>query len=278
MYKVLAISGGVDSVSLLHMMRSDPSVIVAHFNHGIRPCSDLDAKFVQQLAESYQLTFVSQKEVLGPNCSEAQARNRRYHFLKSVCSQYSGTIYTAHHKDDLIETIIINLLRGTGWRGLVPFGDIAIQRPLLQMTKNDIRRYAIKHNLSFRHDSTNTDDCHLRNRIRATLRDSNPALKDQILATYDRQTTLKLAIDEILQDIIPQDHIYQRRWFFDLDDNIASEILRFGLARVNRTATRPQLLNFLSAIRTYSANKKFNLSQDYLITLDRAQFTLSPPS
>ena len=274
MNKILAISGGIDSVSLLHMMHRDPTIIIAHFNHGTRVNSDADAAFVQQLALTYHLPFLSKKESLGPNCSEAHARQRRYHFLKSICKQYRAELYTAHHQDDLIETIVINILRGTGWRGLAPFSDPLVHRPLIHLTKRDIYQYATRHHLIFRHDYTNTDDAYLRNRVRQALIHLSPSSRRQLLAISTQQTTLRQAIDQTLQDLLPPDHSYPRSWFTNLDDNISIEILRAGLAKINHSTTRPGLTNFLSAIRTYHTNKKFNLNGNHLITIKRDSFKL----
>jgi len=272
--KILSISGGIDSVSLLHMMHRDPTVIVAHFNHGIRENSDTDETFVQKLAKTYQLPFVSGRENLGPNCSESHAREHRYSFLKAICQKHHGEIYTAHHQDDLVETIAINILRGTGWRGLVPFGNAEIHRPLINMTKNNILQYAAQHNLIFRHDASNTDNQYLRNRLRGQLTGLSPEQKHRLILLYSQQKSLKSSIDQILQDILPGDNIYQRSWFTNLNDAVAIEILRAGLAKVNRTATRPQLTDFLSAIRTYGTNKKFNLDNGYLVTMGRKNFQI----
>jgi tRNA(Ile)-lysidine synthase len=118
---VIAVSGGVDSVALLHALTKRPALdmIVAHFDHGIRPESAQDAAFVRTLAESYGLPFVTDRVELGPDASEASARQARYSFLRTLQRQYDATsIITAHHQDDLLETAIINLLRGTGRRGL----------------------------------------------------------------------------------------------------------------------------------------------------------------
>jgi len=267
MKKVLAISGGVDSVSMLHMMRHDPEILVAHFNHGIRQNSDADENFVQQLAKSYGLPFTSKKAHLGPSCSEATARQHRYNFLNEVCQKNHGEIYTAHHQNDLIETIIINLVRGTGWRGLVPLDDPQIHRPLINMTKSEIYQYAAKHNLIWRHDPTNTEDHYLRNRIR------HQNIKFDI-ELYQKQKQIKQTVDQILQDILPPNNTYERSWFLDLDDNLAIEILRAGLAKIDKSATRPELADFLHAIRTYSTNKKFNLNSDHLVTIGRTTFVL----
>jgi len=276
MQKILAISGGIDSVSMLHMLRHDPAVVVAHFNHGIRENSDADEAFVRNLAASYQLPFISKTEKLGPHCSEAHARERRYKFLNALRVKHRGKIYTAHHQDDLVETIAINLLRGTRWRGLVPLDDPRIHRPLLGMTKNDIYQYATKHGLIFRHDSTNTEDHFLRNRVRNALINLDPKIKHQLLALYNQQKTLKPAIERTLQRILPDDDIYERNWFSNLDEAIAIEILRAGLLKSNHTVTYPQLLDLLAAVRTYATNKKFNLPGDNFITIRKTAFSLKP--
>ena len=275
MKKVLAISGGIDSVALLDMMRRDSTVIVAHFNHGIRKNSDQDELFVWQLAMRYRLPFISIKEELGANCSEAHARERRYAFLEKVCQEHQGQIYTAHHQDDLIETIAINVLRGTGWRGLVPFGQSHIYRPLANMTKKEIRQYAAKYQLVFRHDSTNTEDYYLRNRVRNALTELSSEQRKQIANLHKKQKTIKHEVDQILQDILPANNTYQRDWFTNLDDDIAIEILRAGLAKVGKSATHPQLKDFLAAIRNYDTNKQFNLPGNTLVTIGRAWFKLN---
>lgn len=273
MKKILAISGGIDSVSMLHMLRRDPSAVVAHFNHGIRESSDADAAFVEQLAATYQLPFVSKKENLGPGCSEAHARERRYNFLAKVCEEHQGQICTAHHLDDLIETIAINILRGTGWRGLVPFGNQEIHRPLIRLTKADIYRYAARHSLTFRHDASNTSDQYLRNRLRDRLASLEPEQKHRLLSLHAEQKTLKRYIDQILQSLLPANNTYQRSWFMSLDDPVAIEILRAGLGQVDLAATRPQLADFLLAIRTYPPHKKFNLPTGRLVTIKKDTFS-----
>ena len=141
---VVAVSGGVDSVALLHLLleanderrtmndEDSPSsvlrppfrFVVAHFDHGIRKDSAEDRKLVQAMAQKIRgLPFVYDEGRLGPRASEATARLARYTFLRRVL-QASGAraIVTAHHQDDLLETAIINLLRGTGRKGLTALG------------------------------------------------------------------------------------------------------------------------------------------------------------
>ncbi|HEX9679533.1 MAG TPA: tRNA lysidine(34) synthetase TilS [Candidatus Saccharimonadales bacterium] len=170
---IVAVSGGVDSVVLLDLLsrQTELELIVAHFDHGIRVDSGRDRQFVSSLAKKYKHKFESAEGQLGPDASEAKARAVRYKFLKQVKSKHRAVgIVTAHHQDDIIETAIINLIRGTGPKGLSALkSSPALIRPLLNWTKADIIKYARRGQLSWREDPTNQDTSYLRNYIRRIL-------------------------------------------------------------------------------------------------------------
>lgn len=170
---VVAVSGGVDSMVLLDMLRrqSAHELIVAHVNHGVRADASEDAKLVRDYAAQHGLMYVQTELELGPHPSEADAREKRYDFLQQ-CSKNNNAkgIVLAHHQDDLIETVLLAIMRGTGWRGLAPFvtSDQLI-RPLLSMQKHELIGYAYAHNIQWREDTTNSDESYTRNYIRRTL-------------------------------------------------------------------------------------------------------------
>ena len=274
MKKILAVSGGIDSMVLMHYFKDDPDAIVAHFNHGTRPSANSDQKFVKKWAREYGLQFVTEKQILGENVSEEKARQARYDFLLTVAIKYGGVVFTAHHADDVVESIAINLARGTGWRGLVPFSNPGIMHPFLSMSKKGIYKYAAEHQVVYRQDPTNTEEHYLRNRIRAKLLEVPHENKEKLMELSASQDKLKSEIDETLNYLIPEEHIYQRSWFKQLDDEVAIEILRMGLASIGRSATRPQLADFLKAIRTYAPEKSFNLPDDYLVKMHKTYFML----
>ena len=190
---MVAVSGGVDSVVLLHLLAQKQNVerrkknggesstftvlhspfsfVVAHFDHGIREDSAEDRKLVQALAKEYDLPFVYHAGKLGPRASEAAAREARYKFLHDTRrASKARAIITAHHQDDLLETVILNLLRGTGRRGLSSLKSTDIvKRPLLHVPKNELLRYAKREGLKWREDSTNADEKYLRNYVRKRL-------------------------------------------------------------------------------------------------------------
>lgn len=273
MKKILAVSGGIDSVVMLHLFRHDPDVIVAHFDHGIRPNSVDDCNFVKRLAAENGNDFHFVRAQLGPNCSEATARAARYDFLQQLARDLNGKIYTAHHLDDLAETAVINLLRGTGWRGLAALNNSNIERPLLTWSKREIYQYAAQHQLHFRLDQTNSDPKYLRNRVRVALQRADRAQVSQLAQLALRQRALATQIDAELADL-PRDN-YPRA-LAALDQAVALEILRAILQRQQISQTRPQLQRALAAIRDYANGKQFSLNQYYVLMMGRYCFRIVP--
>ena len=265
---------------MLTLLASDPSVlsdlVVAHYNHKMRPSSDDDARFVRKWAEKFDVPFYTAAAEPGEIKSEEQARALRYEFLRNVAEEVGGEIWTAHHVNDLVESVAINFARGTGWRGLVPFSDKSIRHFFLEsgQSKSDVLKLASKHEVVFRQDQSNTEDVYLRNRMREKLSEIPNENFHLVYDCHQKQIALKNEIDKIVADLLPADGRYERAWFSDLDDKVALEILRAGLLKSGTSATRPQIMEFLSAIRTYASHKKFNLPGDKLVTLYKDYFVL----
>jgi tRNA(Ile)-lysidine synthetase-like protein len=255
---VLAVSGGVDSVVLLDIMSKQPELelIVAHFDHGIRADSGIDAIFVAGLAKKYNLPFETKREELGVNASEDLARKRRYEFLRSVANKHQARLVTAHHADDVIETIAINLSRGTGWRGLSAM-DSDIVRLLTGTTKKEIIDYARRNQLDWREDSTNTDSKYLRNRLRPKMSELNQDDKRQLLALWAHQKHLKKQIEAEIKKLIGDGPEYSRYFFIHIDEASALEILRHI---TKGFWTNPQMKKALHAIKTAHPGKKYEAS------------------
>lgn len=269
---LLAVSGGVDSVVLLDKMAQSPDneIIVAHFDHGMRPESREDARFVRLLAKRYGKQFVSQRVELGADANEATARHYRYKFLRAMAKQYQARIVTAHHRDDLIETIAINLVRGTGWRGLAVFGDQAIYRPLLATPKHEIYTYALRHKLEWVEDETNSSDAYLRNRLRKTLGRLDQEQVSRLVALWRRQRQLHLDIKSETASVLGRDQDSYSRYFFTMiDENAAIEILR---ALTSGIATRPQLRRGVLAIKTAQSGKTIVMNSRLRLTFTKRTF------
>lgn len=269
---VVAVSGGVDSVVLLDMLakRADLELVVAHFDHGIRPESQDDAGFVKSLANKYGLPFEAKREELGQGASEDLARERRYEFLRAVAKKYGSNIVTAHHADDVIETIAINLSRGTGWRGLAVM-DSDIVRPLTDMSKKEIIEYAKSHILAWREDTTNVDDKYLRNRIRGKLSALDEDSKRQLLGLWQQQKYLKRQIDDIVAGLVGEGPSYQRSIFTNLDKPVALELLR---CMTGARLTRPQTEKALDAINNFLPSKTLQAGGGVEIRFTSRNFTI----
>lgn len=269
---IVAVSGGVDSVVLLDMLAKEhPSqLLVAHVDHGIRPESHHDEAFVRGLATTYGLPYETTSLALGSSASEDQAREKRYSFLRQLAKQHGALIATAHHADDVIETIAINIIRGTGWRGLAVMGAKDIHRPLVTMYKADLISYAQRHQLQWREDSTNSSDKYLRNRVRARLRGVSQADKESLLRLWQKQVSIVSEIDTITIQL----QTWQRHFYIMASSEVAREVLRSLLAVYAISQTRPQLDAAVLAIKTARPGTKRPLNAHATLYFERNKFSL----
>jgi len=254
---IIAVSGGVDSMVLLDLLRKQHhlQLVVAHFDHGIRDDSAADAQFVQHEAEALGLEYITGRAELGLDTGEAVARSARYDFLRRAKAQYNAkAIITAHHADDVLETTIINIIRGTGWRGLASLrSSKEILRPLLSVSKADIVAYAQTHQLGWREDSTNKDLRYLRNTVRLRLlpriaaRDSAAIVTLRSLSHSQQQ--LRTEIEQSIGDLLAivaetkKDALHIRRAdLVQLPTTVCLEILRAAAIHVSdNSLERPML-------------------------------------
>jgi len=272
---VVAVSGGVDSVVLLDMLvkSGQHELIVAHFDHGIREESAADARFVRGLAERYGLVYRQAREELGRGTSEEQARTRRYAFLKSVAANENAKLVTAHHGDDLIESIAINLSRGTGWRGLAVLNDMTIERPLLRMRKSEIYEYALAHGLEWVEDETNLTDAYLRNRLRRRLSQLTDATKTRFSDLRAEQCQLAGLIDEECGRLDTRS-----RYFLTMvDDAVGLELLRSLLLKESLSLTRPRRRRLLHAIKTALPGSTFQAGDGVRVGFTVREFIVKHP-
>jgi tRNA(Ile)-lysidine synthetase-like protein len=278
---LVAVSGGVDSVVLLDMLASEKKhhLVVAHFDHGIRDDSAADARFVRELAKQYHVPFVTVREELGAGASEETARARRYAFLNAQAREFGATIVTAHHQDDVLETIAINLHRGTGWRGLSVFDNEKVARPLLFLTKEKIREYAKVHRLEWVEDSTNSETMYLRNRLRRKITALiTAAQRKELIHVWEKQKILKREIDKNVNRYIRDDEEYSRYFFTQIDDEVSCEILRQVIIEKTGTGpTRPQLARAVLAIKVIQPGKTFELGAGVELRFTESIFIVKTP-
>lgn len=213
---VLCISGGSDSMSLLHFFIENKGLygipfVVAHVNHGLRAESDEE----EALLKKYCIDRSIPIEILHAKISETKpkglsteeySRNVRYEFFNDVRKKYGYThIATAHNADDNSETLLLNLIRGCGiggLRGIPVKRDDAIIRPLIRCTKKEIYAYCEANGIEFSTDKTNFENIYTRNIIRneiiPLIEKINPSFGDSVL----RLTSSAEADDEYLESLV----------------------------------------------------------------------------
>lgn len=282
---VLAVSGGIDSMVLLDLLHDVPGVrlIVAHFDHGIRSDSEQDRRLVQQAADHYGLPFVYEAAQLGPDCSEAQARAMRYAFLDAVCERKGAdALITAHHQDDVIETILLALMRGTGRKGLTSLRSTPTRlRPLLAYTKNELKRYATIHGLTWHEDSTNNDPKYRRNYVRKTFMPRmNAHQRQQFIAIYTAMMQTNDAIDEAIDallDALRTDDGFVRQMFIMLPHAVASEVMAAILRRHNvRNLSRQLVGRLVVAVKVAAPHTMHDVDAAFTLRVDKKTWRICP--
>ena len=282
---MIAVSGGVDSMVLLDILQQQTGLelIVAHFDHGIRPDSAKDRQLVQQAAERYGLLFEYGEGRLGPKASEATARQARYAFLHAVCKKYKAeALITAHHQDDLIETALLNLVRGTGRKGLSSLRSTPlIKRPLLRLTKQSVMAYAVKNNIVWHEDITNQDTSYLRNYIRQNIvpkltKEARAHLVDLLTAMQGKNRELDIEIANYLQLQRSNWREIQKNRFIALPHAVACEVLSEWL-RLNgiKDFDRKTIERLVVAAKTLHHGQQADVNKTNYLYIDRDRLVLT---
>lgn len=291
---LLTVSGGVDSMVLMSLcVNSGYRVGVAHCNFCLRGTeSDEDEILVQERARKYGIEChtrhfdtTAEMELTGESM-EMAARRLRYTWFKELCQKHGYTVIAvAHHIDDSIETFFINLLRGTGLRGLTGIHNQVgrVVRPLMFATRKEIMDYALHKHIPYREDSSNKSTKYLRNKIRLGLtpriREINPRFPFIMYRNIERLMAAQQFIDGAIDNIYEQvttlnDGIYtihvDKIQLVGSRDFVIYEILnsRFGF----KGDTVDGLCKALSA---ECSGKRF-YSRSHVAYIDRVNITVAP--
>ncbi len=283
---VIAVSGGVDSMVLMHLLAEkhhDKSnqlkFTAAHFDHGIREESHLDRQLVHEVARKLGLPFVYEEGRLGPDASEEAARKARYDFLKKVQLHADARgILTAHHHDDVVETAILNLIRGTGRKGMSSIKNRdGLHRPLLHVPKAHIRAYAEANGLTWHEDSTNTDQKYRRNYVRHSIikraKAKSPRDYQKLITLLRRQRELNHAIDqhlELMLHVQPKRTHLRRSDVVHLPYKVATELVAEWLRSNGKRGFNRWLVDRLTvAIRTAQPHTELLLDANSKVTFSK---------
>ena len=199
---VLAVSGGRDSISLMHaaLVRARDSVAcVACFDHGTGPHARRALALVRRRAATLGVEVVAERAATIGR-SEAEWRAQRWSFLRRVAAVSGAQVATAHTRDDQVETVLMRIMRGAGARGIAALAaDGPVVRPLLGVSGAVVATYASKHRLEWVEDPGNRRADHLRNRVRRDLLPAIaricPSFSDELAALSDRAARLRAEVE-----------------------------------------------------------------------------------
>lgn len=291
---ILALSGGIDSMVLADMLlKAHADFVLAHCNFHLRgEESDGDEKFVRDYAERNGLIiYVKQFDTLNyaeehKLSIEMAARELRYSWFEELRQQLGyGYIAVAHHADDQLETFFINLLRGAGIKGLKGMQPVNghIIRPLLDISREEIRQYAIENGLTWREDHTNAEILYLRNKIRHELlpvidgisKEGRSSILKSISHLASENDLYRELLKEKLSQIVKQVGETQ---YFDLKTSHLSPLtahLLFEWLRDNGFNT--DQVRFIQEAMNGQPGKTF-FSATHRVTIERDGLELTPIS
>lgn len=278
---VVAVSGGVDSVTLLHLLHNlnryyGWDIVVAHFDHGVRSDSMVDAGLVGELADSYGYQYLYGKNQ-NKATSEAALRKSRYDYLEQMRRDTGADyIVTAHHGNDRVETALFNTIRGADREGIVALKDRRgrIVRPLLPFAKAEIIVFANLQNLPYREDSTNSDLGYSRNFVRNELIPHGSLMFKQFHHNFNRRLAklevynrrIRAGLQRLEGQLVVQSNDntveFKRLAFL----NLPIEIQRAFLARQikqlmpNFQLSKQLITDALRFIETTQSGSKYHLS------------------
>ncbi len=261
---VVGVSGGPDSVCLLSVLYEIKvefhiELIVAHFDHALRPLEDdAETRFVESLAMTLDLPFVTKKSAPGlwPGNGplEERARQARYCFLKKVGNSYAAQkIAVGHTLNDQAETVLMRLLRGSGVSGLsgiLPCRQDQIIRPLIRVSRAEVTAYLEKKGLEYLTDPTNTDPCFLRNRIRHEILPELEKIQPRIVHRLGRTAEMMRRDNEWLEaesERWVNQHFRinrNREWcvplspFMQLSEGMKFRVIRHAVKKISGTLRR----------------------------------------
>lgn len=260
---VIGVSGGPDSITLLYVLYKlkdllGINIYVAHVNHMLRQEADDETKYVQDFCEKlavecYVNKVDAKKEAKELKIStELAGRNIRYAFFDKVAKKVGANkIATAHNANDNAETVLMNLIRGSGTsglKGIEKIRDGKFIRPIIECTRKEIEEYCKVNNLDPKYDKTNTENVYTRNKIRNLL---IPYIEDEfnpnIVQSLNRLSTIATKEDEYFHKIVENlfvklringDNLDQKtiildlKQFNELDDVIKSRLILYTISRL----------------------------------------------
>ncbi len=271
---VLACSYGPDSMALLDILNNlGFTVVVAHVNHKLRKEADEEEKKLKKYCESKKIIFESTTITsYGKGNVEAYARNFRYNYFKEIISKYkSRYLFTAHHGDDLIETVIMKIARGAtlssyaGFKKITNLGGYSLVRPLIYLTKEEIIKYNEENNIPYAIDKTNLE-CDLtrnkcRHKILPILKEINPEIHNKFIKFSNNISESSDFIDREVNKVLKEVYVLNSldlNNFYLLDDFIKRKVIEKILLDIYKDSISLVTDKHVQMIIDLSNNSKAN--------------------
>lgn len=296
---VIGVSGGPDSMYLLTQLVKSKSlnslkIIVAHVNHNTRKECEKEATFVQTYCLQHHLFFelLEINEYQKKHFTEEEARKKRINFFLEVAKKYQAkAVLTAHHADDLIETMLMKIIRGSTLDGIIglkkqtKIKDVVFLRPLLNMSKQEIIDSLEKEKIPYCMDETNFSSKHLRNRLRKNilpkLKEEDPNIHLKFLKFSQELTDITEYLQKILSQIkqeIKKEGATNRFEFLKLDEFLQKEYIKMELKdkyQENITKINPNhIKKILDFLKNPNNKTKLELPKNRFIMLNNNRFSI----
>jgi len=277
---VVACSGGPDSMYLLHVLNSIKSelnlkIICAHVNHGLREESKEEAVFVENFCKDNNIIFefFEIEKYNNSKFTEDEARKKRYSFFNVIIDKYNAQyLMTAHHADDLAETILMRIVRGSNLKGYAGISKILenykykIVRPLINISKDYIIKYLTHNNIPYVLDKSNDDEKYTRNRFRKRVL---PELKKEDSMVHlkflkyseelsDAQKYINRQIDKVINEIYVDNYILINK-MLEIDEFLQKKLVEYIIEDIQKqfifNISDNQLNNIMKLIKSKNNNK-----------------------
>jgi len=277
---VVACSGGSDSMALLHLLVNNfdsKNVICAHVNHKVRKQSDCEYNYLEGYCKENNIVFEGLE--IGTKIKknfESEARKIRYTFFETVLSQYQAKyIITAHHADDLVETILMRLTRGSNLSGYagIKKEDGKFLRPFIIISKKEILKYVRDNNIKYYEDYTNKLNCHTRNKYRNKiipfLKKENNNLHHKYLKFSEELQDYDFFVNKYIDDkmLISDDEITLTKLKLE-SDFIKRKVLERLVKKIQKNdwleISDKNIQNMIDVINFSKSNSIVNLSNGYI--------------
>lgn len=280
---VVGTSAGPDSMALLHYLANNTNnpIICCHINHNVRKESNEEEKYLKNYCKKQNIPFECLKiKKYEEKNFENEARKKRYKFYKEILNKYNTKyLFLAHHGDDLIETIIMKINRGSNLEGYAGIKEISktkdyiIIRPFLSLTKQDLINYNNQNNIDYYIDKSNEDTTYTRNRIRKNilplLKEENKDIHKQFLKYSKTLLEYNTYIEEEIKELLPtiyQDKKLNLTIFITYKPFLQKNILYYILNKIYKNTpniiTEKHITSILNIINNQTPNLTINLPQN----------------